>query len=68
MITRHGHAPWLVTAKSNVTAGSRDRERFPGWPFGRLRIAGRFATDRPTHTPGRMIHISLCPNPSHLEA
>jgi len=27
-----------------------------------------FTMDRPTHTPGRMIHISLCPNPSHLEA
>jgi len=27
-----------------------------------------FTMDRPTHTPGRSIHISLCPNPSHLEA
>jgi len=27
-----------------------------------------FTMDRPTHTPGRNIHISLCPNPSHLEA
>ncbi|KAJ1470651.1 hypothetical protein T484DRAFT_1846956 [Baffinella frigidus] len=27
-----------------------------------------FAIDRPTHTPGKHIHMSLCANPSHLEA
>ena len=27
-----------------------------------------FTMDRPTHTPGKSIHISLCANPSHLEA
>ena len=27
-----------------------------------------FTMDRPTHTPGKNIHISLCANPSHLEA
>jgi len=27
-----------------------------------------FTMDRPTHTEGRNVHISLCANPSHLEA
>ena len=27
-----------------------------------------FTMDRPTHNQGKSVHISLCANPSHLEA